>query len=205
MMLVVRQARLWVACLIFLCAVPAWAQSQAGDLARALKLGEVIDILHGEGMSYADSIEREMLPGGGGDFWDRAVAQLYHAPSMEALLAATLEEEMTETQIADSLAFFETDRGQSILTYENAARAAMADSDIEDIARQADVDARAAGDTRLEQVERFVSANDLVDRNVVGALSSNFQFFRGLIEGGAFVMSEDEVLADVYGQEPEIR
>ena len=184
-------------------ALPAWADAQA--LSRVLKLTEVVDILHVEGMDYAESIERDMLPGGGGGFWDRIVVQLYDKSAMERALTDILSSDMTAEQIDGSIAFFETEQGQSILTFENAARAAMVDPDIEDIARTAYLELRSAGDPRLEQIDRFVAANDLIERNVAGALSSQFQFFRGLAEGGAFVMTDDDILADVYGQEPEIR
>ncbi len=184
-------------------ALPAWADAEA--LSRALKLTEVVDILHGEGMEYADSIERDMLPGGGGGFWDRIVLQLYDKTAMERALTDVLASDMTAEQIDGSIAFFETDRGQSILTFENAARAAMADPDVEEIARAAYADLRATGNPRLDQIDLFVEANDLIERNVAGALSSQFQFFRGLAEGGAFVMTDEDILADVYGQEPELR
>lgn len=183
--------------------LPLWAS--ADDLARVLKLNEVVDILHEEGLDYADSIENEMLPGGGGAFWEQIILQLYDKAAMEQALAATLATDMTPAQISESLAFFDTEQGQTILSFENAARAAMSDPDIEDIARAAYVDLRDTGDARLDQIDRFVVANDLIERNVAGALSSQFQFLRGLAEGGAFVMSEDDILADVYGQEPEIR
>lgn len=183
----------------------AWANAQAAELSRVMKLEEVVTIIHAEGLDYADSIERDMLPGGGGALWDKAVAQLYHAPSMLDLLQATLGEEMGPAEIEETIAFFDSPRGQSILTYENAARTAMSDPEVEDIARLTYAEARDAADPRLEQIDRFVDVNDLIDRNVAGALSSNFQFFRGLVDGGAFEMSEDEMLADVYGQEPQIR
>ncbi len=183
--------------------VPAWADVNA--LSHVLKLPEVVDILHDEGMEYAESIERDMLPNGGGGFWDRIVLQLYDKAAMESALADVLSSEMTAEQIDGSIAFFETEQGQSILTFENAARAAMGDPDVEEIARTAYVELRSTGDPRLDQIDRFVVANDLIERNVAGALSSQFQFFRGLAEGGAFVMTDDDILADVYGQEPEIR
>jgi len=183
--------------------LPALADAQA--LSQVLKLPEVVEILHGEGMEYAESIEREMLPGGGGGFWDSIVVRLYDKTAMQQSLTDVLAADMTPEQIDGSIAFFGTEQGQSILTFENAARAAMADPDIEEVARAAYVDLREAGDPRLDQIDRFVAANDLVERNVAGALSSQFQFFRGLAEGGAFVMSDDDILADVYGQEPDIR
>lgn len=182
---------------------PAWADAR--DLSRVLKLTEVIDILHAEGMDYAENIETQMLPGGGGAFWQQIVDRLYDKAAMEQVLTDTLASDMSAAQIEDSIAFFGSAQGQSILSFENAARAAMSDPEIEDIARAAYIDLRDSGDPRLDQIDRFVEANDLVERNVAGALSSQFQFFRGLADGEAFAMSEDDILADVYGQEPEIR
>ncbi|WP_050930395.1 DUF2059 domain-containing protein [Aestuariivita boseongensis] len=184
-------------------ALPAWAD--AARLAEVLKLGEVVDILHDEGMVYADTIEADMLPNGGGAFWTQTIARLYDRGAMTRALTDTLESDMSDAQIADSIAFFDTDQGQSILSFENAARAAMSDPEIEQIARAAYADLRADGDDRLDQIDRFVEANDLIERNVAGALSSQYQFFRGLADGGAFNMTDEDILADVYGQEPEIR
>lgn len=202
-----RVLKLAIVSVVLTCltSVSVLASPLASELARVLKLEEVISILHGEGMSYADSIERELMPGGGGDLWDRSVLSLYDQPSMHDLLVDTLSRDMTEEQIVSTLSFFDTEQGQTILTYENAARAAMADPDIEDIARLTYTDARDNDDARLAQIDRFVSANDLMERNVAGALSSNYQFYRGLVDGGAMIMSESDMLADVYGQEPELR
>ena len=56
-------------------------------------------------------------------------------------------------------------------------------------------------------MEDFVDANELVDSNVVGAMNSNYAFYVGLMDGGAFAqdMTEDSILSDVWSQEPEIR
>jgi len=195
---------LWLVMTLIL-ALPSWAGSTAADLSRTLKLDEIVGILHAEGMDYAASIERDMLPGRGGQLWDRTVEHLYDQGTMRTGLEAALARDMEHEQIAAAEAFFGTEQGQSILTLENAARAAMADSDIEEVARAAYADAREAGDDRIEMIDRFVSANDLVERNVAGALSSNFQFFRGLVDGGAMTMSEQDIIADVWSQETEIR
>jgi hypothetical protein len=40
----------------------------------------------------------------------------------------------------------------------------------------------------------FIEANDLVERNVSGALNSNFAFYRGLSDGGAFEVEIPEEL-----------
>jgi hypothetical protein len=81
----------------------------------------------------------------------------------------------------------------------------MAEDDVEEIARLRVEELRAAGDARMAQVDVFIAVNDLVERNVAGALGSNYQFFRGLADGGAYAMTEDQILADVWTQEQDIR
>ena len=60
---------------------------------------------------------------------------------------------------------------------------------------------------RLALVGRFIDVNGLVDFNVSGALNANYEFYFGLVDGGAFPfeMTEEQVLADVWSQEDEIR
>ena len=65
-----------------------------------------------------------------------------------------------------------------------------------------------AEETELyDLVTQFIDANDLIETNVVGAMNSNYAFYQGLLAGGAFPyeLTEEQVLADVWGQEPEIR
>jgi len=66
---------------------------------------------------------------------------------------------------------------------------------------------RREGDPRVEMITRFAEANDLVERNVAGALNANLAFYRGMVAGGAFDggLSESEILADVWSQEAEVR
>ena len=49
--------------------------------------------------------------------------------------------------------------------------------------------------------------NNLVETNVAGALNTNLAFYYGLLDGGAFggALTEDQILADVWSQEQEIR
>jgi hypothetical protein len=106
------------------------------------------------------------------------------------------------------VAFFATDRGQRILSLEIAARRALLDEAAEEAAAVSVDDMRAREDPRLAVLERFAAANDLIEQNVSGALNANFAFYQGMSDGGAFdaaKMTEADMLADVWSQEPEIR
>ncbi|MGL5008718.1 MAG: hypothetical protein ACRC6I_02455, partial [Paracoccaceae bacterium] len=62
-------------------------------------------------------------------------------------------------------------------------------------------------DPRLEMLQAFVAAGDLVEQNVVGAMNANYAFFQGMAAAGgpAAQMTDEEMLADVWGREAEVR
>lgn len=193
--------------------VLAQAQTQSDaavtQLSRVLLIPDVIAVMRDEGVEYGMSMEGELFPGRGGADWARAVDLIYDAPTMqrrfEAVLAAELGDDVA--LMAAIEAFFATEQGQRILTLEVEARRALMDDAVEDAARARAEEMAAADDPRLVALRRFADVNDLVESNVMGALNANLAFYRGMQEGGAFGddMTEDQMLADVWAQEPDIR
>ena len=61
------------------------------------------------------------------------------------------------------------------------------------------------GAPRVELLEEFAETNQLIDRNVAGALNSNLAFFKGMGDGPNFTMTESQMLDFVWGREAEIR
>jgi hypothetical protein len=114
---------------------------------------------------------------------------------------------MTEAQVAQVIAFFTAEPGAGIAAAEAETRRAFLEPGVEELANDAFRDAIEADDARLGILTEFIEVNDLVERNVAGALNSNFAFYRGLAEGGAFEVEvpEDLMLNEVWGQEPELR
>ncbi|MEY8838797.1 hypothetical protein AB9K41_07170, partial [Cribrihabitans sp. XS_ASV171] len=50
-------------------------------------------------------------------------------------------------------------------------------------------------DRRLTQVEEYIAVNDLVDRNVEGALSADYHFYLGLAEAGGGPRDDGSLLS----------
>lgn len=186
-------------------ALPAAAAPSGADLARTLRLGDLADIMRQEGLSYAADLDADMLGGDGGEYWMVQARRIYDRDRMLATVTQALDAEMDASERGAASDFFDSELGREILTYETAARSAMADDEVEEIARQTYADLAAEGDPRLDAITRFVEVNDLMERNVAGALSSNYQFYRGLVDGGAMEMGEQDIIADVWAQEEEIR
>ena len=146
-----------------------------------------------------------MLPGGYTESWGALVARVYDAEAMKTSVRRGFAQAMDGVELLPLEKFFEAPSGTTIINLEISAREAMMDSTIEE---EAKAQARAyerAGDDAFILVDDFVKAGDLLEANVVGALNSNMQFYQGLVDGGAFDLSEDQILADVWAQEEEVR
>jgi hypothetical protein len=104
-------------------------------------------------------------------------------------------------------AFFASPIGERALSLELAARMALQDEAVEAAAERAYADLAAANPERQALIDEFVSVNDLVESNVMGALNANLSFLRGLADSGgeAFAMPEADMLAQVWATEPEVR
>lgn len=172
-----------------------------------LGLGEMLEIMREEGIGYGADLEQELFPGRGGDVWAGAVGAIYDTDRMETAIQAELDRRLGDGEIAAILDFFGTETGARIIGYEIAARRALLDDAVEETASEDWQQLEADGDALWDQLVAFAEINDLVESNVAGALTSNYAFYTGLIDGGAFSfeMTEDQVLADVWSQEDSIR
>ncbi|MFZ5961779.1 hypothetical protein ACOXXX_02410 [Thalassococcus sp. BH17M4-6] len=177
----------------------------ADDLADALGVPEMVQIMRIEGLDYGAELGRDLLPGGGGPGWQDIVAEIYDTDAMEATVKAGFAEALSGTDITPLLAFFEDGAGARIVELEIAAREAMVEDEVEQAARDTYLALEGRDDARLAALETFVDQNDLIEANVVGALNASFMFYKGLAEGGGLEMTEAEMLSDVWTQEDDTR
>lgn len=188
---------------------PAAAQprEEVGSLYAALRMPEVIDIMQEEGIEYGADLHAEMFPGRDAAAWDALVARLYDRDAMGRLVQERFDALLGDTDLGSLTEFFTSERGARIVRLELEARRAMMEDGVEEAAQDSLRAMRNAGESRLDLLEGFVAANDLVESNVVGAMNANYAFYMGLMDGGAFQgdMTEEQLLADVWSQEPEIR
>ncbi|MGJ8583289.1 MAG: DUF2059 domain-containing protein [Marinosulfonomonas sp.] len=203
-------ARRFFAALTFiLMATQASAGSNAAvaTLTDALGLPEILDIMRTEGIDYGDELALDMFPDRAGDSWRAKVTKIYDADRMSDIAIATMADELGDADIAAMTAFFTGDLGKRIVGLEISARRALMDEAIEEASKEHVAQMFQDGDERISLLEDFVSANDLLESNVVGALNSNYAFYTGLADGGALPeeMTESEMLREVWSQEEDIR
>lgn len=184
-------------------------QADVTPLSRALLIPEAMEILREEGLANGAELSQEMPRAGAGSLWQQALERLYDPARMTALFdrefAAALGEDAQT--IAASVAFLSADPGRSAIRLELSARRAMLNDDIETAAAEAYGEMARKDPGRQALIEAFVSANDLIEANVMGALNANLAFLRGMSETGgeALAMSEADMLAQVWQAEADTR
>lgn len=186
--------------LLWLLALPALADARLTVLVDLLALREAATILRDEGQAHAETLNRDMLDGRGGPGFQAQLGQIYDVERMVETVRKSLAEGMEPAEIEAAIDFYASDLGARIIQYENSARATISDTVAEAAAREQYVLSRDKEKAKIAQIDRLIEAGDMIGRNVSTTLNSNFQFLRGLSDGGALDDSEADLLADVAGE-----
>lgn len=181
--------------------------TQVVELYEVLRLDDMVEIVRLEGIDSAEELAADLFPDRSGERWSGIVDAIYNADQMRTQALANLSDELEGKNVDEMLSFYTSDPGSGIIDLEVSARQALLNDEIEEGSKQAAATAMRNDTDRYQMVERFVQANDLLETNVAGALNSSYAFFIGMLDGGAFgdELSEDQVLTNVWAQEPDIR
>lgn len=177
------------------------------ELFEAMGLPEVIVVMRAEGISYGEDIATDLFPGRAGAEWTQIVSDIYDAEALTETALAGFDTALDGADVQGMIDFFRSDLGRQVVGLEVSARELLLDDDLEAQSQEAAALAMRDDTPRFQLLERFVAANDLIETNVVGAMNSSYAFYVGLSDGGGFpqALTEDQILSDVWSQEPEIR
>ncbi|MFY0679979.1 MAG: DUF2059 domain-containing protein [Thalassovita sp.] len=189
--------------LLVLFALPAQAQrrSDIDALFSALQMDRIFEVMREEGLVMGRDLGNEMLPGGSDPYWQHLVERIHDTDNMALVVREAFEDSFQDADITPLLEFFNSETGQQIVTREVDTRHSFLNEGQEDLARAYFLSHPEPFDARLSAIADYIEANGLIENNVVGALNSNYLFFRGLVEGGALELSDEEMLQDVWSQE----
>jgi len=196
-------AGLWVSLML---PTQAATPAQVDELSRLIGLPEIIDVMREEGLKYGNDIATDMFPNRAGG-WPAQVDRIYDGEWMATVISQQMQSDLKDTDVTPLIDYFSTPLGSQIITLEVSARVALMDQSVED-ATMARVEQMVDdNEPRLLLIDRYIEANDLLESNIVGSLNSNFAFFAALADGGGLpgALTQDEMLRDVWSQEPEIR
>lgn len=172
---------------------------------KYLDVAGTVEVMRDEGLRYGGEIAAEMMPDADTSGWQKIVARIYDSEKMYNLIAGGFSEELGSTDLQPLLAYFGSAHGQEIIKLELAARRAFLDPGVEAVALAQFEKLEKIDAPLLAEIEQMIADSDLVEFNVMGALNSNLMFYRGLNDGGAYELTEQEILSDVWTQEADIR
>ena len=176
---------------------------------RSLMIGDLLEVMRAEGIAQSTELSDSLFPGENVAGWATLVSMIYDTAKMQARFDTALAKAVGDdaATLAAAQVFFASDLGQRIMTSEINARRTLLDKTAEATAKDRWADMVADKAARAQQILRFGGVNDLIESNVMGGLNANLAFYRGLSGAGGFgdPMPEDQMLAEVWGQEPDIR
>ena len=183
----------------------AASKAELDRLFAAMRTEELLKIMSDEGIAEGDELREEMFGGQGDIGWGGALVTIYGHDQMIAEFREVFDAEMASSDIAPLLEFYGTDTGKRVARFEIEGRRAISDEAVETAAKQAHADLADENSERLDQLNTFITQNDLIELNVAGAMTSNLAFFQGMATGGGLDIGESEMLAMVWEREEEIR
>jgi len=195
---------------VLVLALTLWAaplRAEAAQLARLLQTDALFEILAREGAVYGEELAGELFEVGSDPAWRAQVAAINDPARLRPLFDAAFAAALQGAPTGPITAFLDGDLGHRVVTLEIEARRALLDPAVDDRARALFETALAGDDPRAAAVLEFITAADLLEPNVAGGLNANLAFYRALVAGGGFpyAVSEQDMLADVRAQEPEVR
>ncbi|TRW96312.1 hypothetical protein FNJ84_13620 [Paracoccus sp. M683] len=185
-------------------------QVQDAQLWQTLRLAEMLPIMRDEALTQADEMAEMLFERGSDAGWRQRVGAIHDPERLEAMLRVAFDQtfaDLPDSVGADTLAFFRSPLGQQTIALELDARRAILDQDTEDGAIEAFYQAEAIDSPRLARIMRLIDDADLIEPTIAAALNEALAFSTGFAEGDGYriPMSDDELLADTWSQEPEIR
>jgi hypothetical protein len=184
--------------------IAALADAQLTVAFDRLRIAEMIEVMRTEGVQYADAIDRDVLNGQGGPVWAAQIQGIYDAHKMQETVRVAFGQ-MSDEHLRQINRFYGSALGEQVVKLEIAGRRAMMDDDIEAMAQDAYDKVLGEDPAQVAPLRTLVDAGDMIERNVAGAMTANYRFYRGMADGGAFDLSDDEMLAEAWAQEGQIR
>lgn len=189
---------------LLITALPMQADNaQITRLYELMRVAHSVEILRDEGFGFALDSESSLFEGQTSGNWSRAVDQVYDLARLEALVHAGFVEALQGVDLAPLFAFYESEAGARVVELELTARRAFMSPDVEQMAREA-WSANPEAGMHAAMIADFIKVNDLIERNVIGAMNSNFKFLRALSIGQPD-LTEVQILSDVWAEEEYLR
>lgn len=170
---------------------------QAADvqaLYDALRLDEIADIIHQEGIEQIDVYaENYVGPRSASQFAQQAQS-IFARDDIQSTLLQGLET-LDPDHMATALEYFTSAQGALFAGLETTARAAISDDAVEEQAKQMVTQAQDSDPSRIALLEQSIETLKMVDYNIQAAQESQYSFLIELAQAEVIDFSQGEILA----------
>jgi hypothetical protein len=157
------------------------AQSpSASELYDALHMDILVDVIVSEGRDQVRDAAEIYLTGRAAETYVTENVALYDPDEIRQHLIDGLSSGLSADDLAVAVAFFKTETGAYAAKLEASARQAISDQGVEDHAKAMASDAVARGVERIDILETAIADMDLVEMNLAGAMTAQYQFLMPL-------------------------
>lgn len=181
--------------------------AQIDRLWAALRMDETLEIMREEGLLHAMEAAPDLIGRPADDRWQATVDAIYDMAAMTRIVRAGMSRSLSGRDLTPILRYYESEAGQKVVALEVSARRAYLAPGVDEAARDAwnwgGKDGAQAG-----LIRQYVSDGDLIERNVTGALNSNYAFLRAYAQAApdpGDLVDEQLLLAEVMSEEPHLR
>ncbi len=174
----------------------------------ALRLEPLLEQMQAEAVETGRELAEQMLPGRDTGGLTATIAGLNAPGRLSPRIRDRFAAALPVAEAGDILAYFTSPLGERVVSLELSARSALQSDGLEDeVLERLDQLGRDDPD-RVAMFDRYITSNELVERNVVGALNANVAFLtaiREVLSDFGTLPSDGDVYEQVSAQEPEIR
>jgi hypothetical protein len=157
------------------------AQSpSASELYDALHMDILVDVIVSEGRDQVRDAAEIYLTGRAAETYITENMALYVPNKIRRQLIDGLSMGLSADDLAVAVAFFKTETGAYAAKLEASARQAISDQGVEDHAKAMASDAVARGVERIDILEAAIADMELVEMNLAGAMTAQYQFLMPL-------------------------
>jgi hypothetical protein len=171
-------------------------------LAQLLQLDAFAMVIRADLLSSGDELAEWLLPELSAAPLRVRLSGIFDAEALRQGLNDRFVRAMPPDLAADAIAFYDTELGRALVEGELQASVATQDDDVDQAAQKAAED---LPKPRADVLSALIEANDLIELNLAGQMTTYARLQQGLARGGLLDMTEDEILADVWSTEEDLR
>ena len=182
--------------------------AEADRIYGLMGLPRLVETMRAEGLRMSAQLAEDYLDAPSTPAFHDMAARIYDTERMDRVMRRAFVRRLGEAapwELDHLVAFYDSPPAQRIVRAELGARRDFLDPDVEAEAGRAAEIARVEDPDLYAAVGAYVEAGDLIEMNLGGVLTANYHFYLGLMDGGAYSMTEEEILADVWQQEEAAR